>query len=305
MELLRPRDFIDTIDGLLFAALGDDVAFLRYFSHPKGERNRGNIRYRKVGSTQSSFDFLEKNFPAHVVERNGRRLQHCPLETIQRVYSPIKKLEELKSSKENLATKCLKLSAIFEEIPEDNKGITGSILVGLHTPSSDIDFVVYGSKYFDTASDILRESSQIKPLNEKQWRRYYEKRFPNQRILGFEEFLWHEKRKSNIGIIDETIFNLLLVGNRAKLEDSTPVRPIRIKCDVTDATQSFDIPSVYRVDHELVDEVLSFTHTYAGQARKGETVEVFGMLEKKQKGYRIVVGTTREAEGEYIKVIEP
>ncbi|MEY3107605.1 MAG: hypothetical protein RIT35_1783, partial [Pseudomonadota bacterium] len=44
--------------------------------------------------------------------------------------------------------------------------------------------------------------------------------------------------------------------------------------------------------------------TYTGQAVKGETVEVSGLVEQTKEGLkRIVVGSSREAPGEYIKVV--
>jgi predicted nucleotidyltransferase len=69
---------------------------------------------------------------------------------------------------------------------------------------------------------------------------------------------------------------------------------------VTDASLSFDNPAIYRVDHEEVDRIISFTHTYSGQALPGEVVEACGVLEKHGGGLWLVVGTTRTARGEYI-----
>jgi predicted nucleotidyltransferase len=122
--------------------------------------------------------------------------------------------------------------------------------------------------------------------------------------MDFDVFLWHEKRKLNIGKIEGTVFNLLGVGERIELAVGVPVKRVRIKCRVGDATQAFNLPSIYFVDHETVSEVISFTHTFAGQANEGEVIEVSGFLEKTSDGdFRIVVGTSREAEGEYIKVV--
>jgi hypothetical protein len=74
---------------------------------------------------------------------------------------------------------------------------------------------------------------------------------------------------------------------------------------VTDAALAFDSPSVYKVErgNSRIKEVLSYTHTYAGQALEGEKIEVCGFLEEARDGRcRVIVGTTREARGEYIKV---
>ena len=73
-----------------------------------------------------------------------------------------------------------------------------------------------------------------------------------------------------------------------------------IEATVTDASLAFDSPAVYEVEHESVSRVLSFTHTYSGQALAGETIEACGICEQHGNELWLVVGTTREARGEYI-----
>jgi hypothetical protein len=73
-----------------------------------------------------------------------------------------------------------------------------------------------------------------------------------------------------------------------------------IEAVVTDASLAFDNPAIYEVSHESVSRVLSFTHTYSGQARAGETIEACGVLEQHGSECWLIVGTTREARGEYI-----
>ena len=88
-----------------------------------------------------------------------------------------------------------------------------------------------------------------------------------------------------------------------------------IECTVSDALEAFDNPSRYLVEDVRVlegpgveiTEVVSFTHTYAGQAREGERILARGKLERftgRNDGYRVVVGTSREAEDEFIKLKE-
>jgi predicted nucleotidyltransferase len=74
----------------------------------------------------------------------------------------------------------------------------------------------------------------------------------------------------------------------------------KIEAVVTDASLSFDNPAVYEVDHDLITRVLCFTHTYSGQARSGEVIEACGVCEEHGGEYWLIVGTTREARGEYI-----
>ena len=75
---------------------------------------------------------------------------------------------------------------------------------------------------------------------------------------------------------------------------------MEIDAQVTNASLAFDSPAVYEVEHESVSGVLSFTHTYSGQALAGETIKTCGICERHGDEYWLVVGTTREARGEYI-----
>jgi hypothetical protein len=74
---------------------------------------------------------------------------------------------------------------------------------------------------------------------------------------------------------------------------------------VIDDARGFDYPAEFKIDHQQISSIVSFTATYTGQAVSGERVEVSGMLEQSGQGVkRIVVGSSREAHGEYIKVIQ-
>ena len=77
-----------------------------------------------------------------------------------------------------------------------------------------------------------------------------------------------------------------------------------LQCRVIDDEYAFDYPAVFKIDHHELDAVVCFTATYTGQAVKGELIEVSGQIERSSTGIkRIVVGSSREANAEYIKVI--
>ncbi|MFQ5888347.1 MAG: DNA polymerase subunit beta, partial [Candidatus Hydrothermarchaeales archaeon] len=227
------------------------------------------------------------------------------------------KLEEIISKpKDVLENKVKKISELLDFLPNDKKGVSGSLLVGLHDPeNSDIDFVIYGMENYENARAFLKESFQgnsgVRPLNKSQWNDAYNKRFPIQKTLSFDDFLWHEKRKYHKGVMDGRIFDILLVRDYNEIGGDfgrTFKRgsKIKVRCQVRDSLLAFDSPAVYKVqcnEDKRITEVVSFTHTYAGQAFEGEEIEVLGYLEMSlSSGYRVVVGTTREAVGEYIKV---
>ena len=92
---------------------------------------------------------------------------------------------------------------------------------------------------------------------------------------------------------------------------------LTFECDIVSALGAFDNPSLYTIENvEIIDgvdvpltEVVSFTHTYAGEVIDGEHVIAKGKVEKvivngEFSHYRIVVGTTREAIDEYLKLKE-
>src|SRR5690606_42010317 len=74
-----------------------------------------------------------------------------------------------------------------------------------------------------------------------------------------------------------------------------------VEAPVTDAHLSHGDPAVCEVGHDEVSRVLSFTLTYGGQALEGELIEARGVCEKHGDETWLIVGTTREARGEYIR----
>ncbi len=319
--MLRVRDLIETTDGLIFYVVsyrhprGKYIAYLRYYPSEEGERLRGGRRFKKASTTES-YGYLRRYHPECLYSKEaGSEIQCVPKEKVLRIYRPEDRLKEIRGGPEDdLERKALKLSEAFGDIAMEYKGVTGSLLAGLHTPASDIDFVVYGMENFKLARGALASHrSGLEALTEEQWRSAYLKRFPGKKDLSFEEFVWHEARKHTKGCIEGSLFDILYVRDKSELPGSYPsLRTERIgrvvrRLRVVDASLAFDYPIVYKVrDYEGgVEEVVCYTHTYAGQALEGEDIEVAGVLEKIRRGnerYRVLVGTTREAEGEYIKI---
>jgi len=78
---------------------------------------------------------------------------------------------------------------------------------------------------------------------------------------------------------------------------------MKIKATVINSDFAFDSPAVYKVQHPEIDYVLSYTHTYAGQALPGELIEAQGVVEKIGEMKRLIVGTSREPKGEWIRSV--
>ncbi len=194
-----------------------------------------------------------------------------------------------------------------------NLGISGSGLIKCYRNESDIDFVVYGTKNFNNARDAIKQEilnlGVVKDLNLEQWKELFAKRiFGNE--LTFDEFLWHEKRKFNKGTINSRKFDLLLSDDTNINLNFKKIGNITKRGKVVKASP-FSYPAYYEIvgdGNQEIIKILCFTHTYVGQAFEGENIEVCGMLEEINNGTGwekfIIVGTSRKAIGEYIKVLK-
>jgi predicted nucleotidyltransferase len=296
---VRIRDFIETREGWIFSVADysqqDGIrCLLRYVPDPTGSRIARGIKYKKMDFDES-FDFLRKKKPGYISD-----LQVVPTEDIVRIYRPSEELVHVAETDSRVK----KISTLLSDggISEKCMGITGSMLIGLQSKSSDIDLVAYGRSWWKAREIVAAAKARglIQELDEPMWRRIYSKRKPE---IKFDEFVLHEMRKGNRGMIDGTYFDLLFTRNWSQIEPSLPGKVIGrqlIKAEVLDAEFSFDSPAIFKLDHE-VGEIFCYSHTYAGQALPGETVEAMGVVEKTSAGQRLIVGTTREARGEWIR----
>lgn len=299
MMPIRLRDFIEDDGGLIFAVSAYDNeeragCVLRYVPDPAGERvDPEGRRYTKL-DFEPAYEYIREYKPEYL---DG--LHRVPADRIVRVYKPEERMDWI-ASRDPRVRRLLS----FFDLPAGKVGCTGSRLLGLENAASDIDLVVYGRAWFSAQAQLARlvERGALPGMSEEMWRKVYEKRVPE---ISFDSFVLHESRKWNRGEFGDTYFDLLYTRDYDALA-SAPAgkgREIgrgRIEALVTDASHSFDSPAVYEVEHETVSRVVSFTHTYSGQALSGETIEAVGVLEAHGDTQWLIVGTTREAKGEYI-----
>ncbi|MCK5728585.1 MAG: hypothetical protein KAH08_05125, partial [Methylococcales bacterium] len=153
------------------------------------------------------------------------------------------------------------------------------------------------------ATQLIHEH-KCQSLAEKEWQESFTRR---DCALSFEEYHWHEQRKGN---------KLLINGRKVDLTLSLPVTKnsttkiyskqgkITLRAKITNDHFSFDTPAQFSLDHPDIKTVLCFSATYTGQSLEGELVEISGQLEQSNEGHQqIIVGSSREAKGEYIRVI--
>jgi len=296
---IRLRDFILDPDGWIYAVSTYDNekevgCVLRYVPESGGERTGpSGQRYRKYDFGEA-YARIAREKPTY-----AGLVQRIPRDEVCRVLKPDQEISRIAASHDRVR-RLLDLLCL----PEGSIGCTGSLLCGLENESSDIDIVVYGSHWF-TAQALVRQGiveGKIEGMSPEMWRKVYEKRRPD---IPFEVFVLHEQRKWNRGQIDGTYFDILYTRSYDNLSGAgagkgDPLGKETIEATVTDASLAFDNPAVYIVEHESISRVLSFTHTYSGQALAGETIEACGIVEQHGTERWLIVGTTREAKGEYI-----
>jgi len=305
-----PKDFIQTTEGLVFAVVdqgleqGKVLCFLRYV--------RQGSSWRKL-DTQKANQLLSEHYPQYLFysQVKSAALHAVNVQSIVIHHQPKQRLQDLLTKKnpdiieQDLLDLCRIL--LVQGIDLKDVGITGSLLIGAQNLSSDIDLVVYGREKFHQLRGLIKQliqQGQLQQLAEQDWLESYQRR---QCDLSYADYVWHEQRKYNKALISHRKFDLNLLELSSEAESSSYQKKGMglIQATVLDAQYGFDYPARFLIEHEQVSEVVCYTATYTGQAEQGERIEVSGQWEISSTGQaRILVGSSREAEGEYIKVLE-
>ncbi len=303
------RDFLETKEGLYFAVVenqleaGIILCFLRYHFQAG--------HFSKLATDQANRLLAEK-YPEYLFYSKQRQVQLHGLRPsqVETHFQPIKRLQEILEQtpvdqvEADLKQLCQLLTE--QQIDLSQVGVTGSVLISAQNPKSDIDLVFYCRHQFQLARKAIAHLislNEIEHLHERDW---YESYCRRDCELEYAEYLQHELRKFNKALINQRKFDIsLIIENK---EDSSSVQylklnPVLIQVKIVDDRYSFDYPAIFMIEHPEIERIISYTATYTGQAEKGDWVEVSGMLEQSEQNQQIVVGSSREARGEYIKTV--
>jgi len=308
-----PKDFIQTKEGFIFAVVsyqqhdGKVGCFLRYIETQQG--------WKKIGTEQAN-SLLAESYPQYLYQSpqfDAAFHAVSPQDIVQH-HQPEVHLQAVleRAPRDEIERKLHQLHAVMVRYKVDCTclGLTGSMLINQQKITSDIDLVVYGRDQFHQtrrAVALAVNEGLLSPLDTELMLDNFERRAGE---LSLEEFSWHEYRKWNKAAIEGTKFDIGMVclpGEFEHDEQQYQKQGTRtFNTTVIDDYRAFDFPAIYTVDDPLINQVVSFTHTYVGQAQVGEKIRVSGAVERNEVSgqCRLIVGSSREAIGEYIKVIE-
>lgn len=298
------------------------IAFPRFIPSPTGIRKGDGVTYGKVYSLEERFRYLQENHPDLIVFDPifGETLCEVPTEQITQLYQPQEKLSQLRATKKltPLENKALELATRLKEkagIPWNAIGISGSIMAGLTTETSDIDPLVYGEEYSHKAYKALEELRQdpdlgFRAYSQAELKMLYDFRSKDTQ-MSFEDFILVENRKAFQGMFRGTDYFVRFIKDWSELGEEYGELSyknsgyLKIVAEVVDNADALFTPCVYKLKNVHVLEgpnlapifgIASFRGRFCLQAEIGERIEAQGKAElvtnRKGKvlGYRLILG---------------
>jgi predicted nucleotidyltransferase len=324
----REGDLIESEGNIIFDVKGlvhppnRVIAFIRYVPDSKGNRKREGKRYRKYYSLSKRYDLLKTKYQQYLVEDPVFNTLLCeiPVDDIKRHYQPVQGLENLRFKKNLDIVEAAALQFMTDlkensDVQWDKLGVSGSILVKLHKPSSDIDLIVYGSKIghivAETMKQMLEDDENLfEAYDLSGLRELFDFRSKDTRV-SFEDFVRTNSRKVSHGKFMGRHFFVRFVKDYNEISEQygniiyNPEGNVKIKATVVDDSEALFTPCYYRLANvkilegpkvESIDEIVSFRGRFCEQAKIGESVIAQGKLERvRQEGrddhYRVLLGS--------------
>lgn len=320
-------DYIETEEGLFFAVKGiaqppDRVmAYLRYAPDPQGNRLHSGRTYRRLYHFAEQEQLLRTSYPRYLAYDpvSGLELQSVPYSAITGAYSTRQGLQDLRqrSDLDPVEQDALAFAARLQQIsgiPWSSLGVSGSILIGMHTTVSDLDMTIHGEQDCWTlhralSAQLDQDSGELRRLDETGMHVLYAERSADTQMT-FADFIHSERWKVIQGRFRERTYFIRFLKEPAEFGEVygdrqyTPLGRAAIEALVTDHHDAIFTPCGYKIsnvrsteggDIPEISEIVSFRGRFCEQARAGDTVRAVGTIERvaHQSGqvwHRLILG---------------
>ena len=181
-DVPRPRDYLETADGLFFAVVSSAVDAGHALTSLRYVRRGGGLV--KLG-TEEAIQYLRDHRPAYLAHSAliDAMIHRVPLADVLRVHRPDERLRDLRAAGrgDRLERRALLRGggARRQGGTPERIGLGGSLLLGAQHAESDIDLVVYGRAAFEgRAGRSVRRSwpGELQPLDQAQWEAAWSRR---------------------------------------------------------------------------------------------------------------------------------
>jgi predicted nucleotidyltransferase len=294
--------FIKTRDNLVFEVKGvlhpEDryIAYLRYVL----ENDVNRPRATKLYSLSSRDSYLRRYHPEYLWESEalGRVLQSVPKEDVDVILDPVERLSSLRNTSDSasvLERKSVDLAEVLggkTGVEWGDIGLTGSQLVGVAKPDSDIDLVIYGEGPCRKLHSGIEECFSVIPG----MRRYDAESLDRHLAFRWGGLVQHwpvlrelEKHKRLQGVFQGTEFFIRLVKRLDELEMSfgdlrfEHIGRETLECVITDDSESIFTPCLYGVSSDSAPNlrnIVSYRGRFTEHVHVGENVTASGRIEK-------------------------
>ncbi len=281
------------------------IGYPKYYPSPSGDRvSRVNgARYAKLSVISEQLKLARKlGCRVYYDEYVGAEAPHVELGFIEKILNPVEKAREVVNEEYDNVRVIRRAGEMLVDLIDNSGvskeaiGLSGSILAGLYTESSDIDIVVYGENNGRRVYEYLKESidgrGPYRRYDSRSIARVYESR-AKETPIGFEEAVKQARRRVLEGLFKDTEYFIRLVKPASPRESYGMARYEKIgvstlKAVVLDDSESIYTPCRYLVRVKefidgvkaLVEEIYSLRGRFAEVARAGEEVIARGVIEK-------------------------